>query len=57
MDKIIEKYEAELECLDRAVEKTRHLMDSDTLEMMSGLRVLLLEVISDLKGIKSISNG
>jgi hypothetical protein len=46
---MIEKYEAKLEFLNRSMEKTKHLLDDDTLEFMSDLRKLLEEVIFDFR--------
>lgn len=51
MKEIIEKYEAKLEFLNKSLAKTKHLIDSDTLEMMQDLKTLLEEVISDFIGL------
>lgn len=49
MKEAIEKYEAKLKFLNRSLEKTKHLMDSDTLQMMQDVKTLLEEIVSDLK--------
>ena len=49
MKKVIEKYKAKLEFLNKSLDETRHLMDSDTLEMMQDIKALLEEVVSDFK--------
>ena len=51
MKEVIEKYEAKLEFLNRSLEKTKHLMDSDTLEVMQDLKTLIEEVISDFRAL------
>jgi hypothetical protein len=49
MNRIIEKYEAKLDYLNKAVEQTNHLMDVDTLDMMNDMKTLITEVIEDFK--------
>jgi predicted DNA-binding protein YlxM (UPF0122 family) len=51
MKEIIEKYEAKLEFLNKGLDKTKHLMDSDTLEMMQDVKTLLEEVVSDFRAL------
>jgi len=51
MKEIIEKYEAKLEFLNKSLDKTKHLMDSDTLEMMQDVKALLEEVVSDFRAV------
>jgi DNA-binding ferritin-like protein len=51
MNEIIEKYEARLNYLNKAVEQTKHLMDEDTLDMMNNMKILLTEVVTDFKAI------
>lgn len=53
MKEIILKYEAKLEYLNISVERTKHLMDEDTLDMMNDLKILLTEVITDFKSINT----
>jgi hypothetical protein len=55
MNEIIEKYEAKLDYLNSAVEKTKHLMDEDTLEMMNDMKILLTEVVTDFKAIRALA--
>ena len=43
MNEIIEKYEAKLAFLNNAVEQTKHLMDSDTAEVMADMKILLTD--------------
>ena len=56
MKEIIEKYEARLQYLNKAVEKTKHLMDEDELEMMVDMKILLAEVVTDFKAVNSLIN-
>lgn len=56
MKEIIEKYEAKLDYLNKAVEKTKHLMDTDTLEMMNDMKILLTEVVTDFRAISALEN-
>lgn len=56
MKEIIEKYEAKLDYLNKAVEKTKHLMDEDTLEMMNDMKILLTEVVTDFRAISALAN-
>jgi len=49
MKEVIEKYEAKLEFLNKSLDKTKHLMDADTLEMMQDVKTLLEEVVSDFR--------
>jgi hypothetical protein len=57
MNEIIEKYEAKLDYLNKAVEKTKHLMDEDTLDMMNDMKILLTEVVTDFKTIRVLNGG
>lgn len=52
MGKIVQKYEAKLDYLNKAVEQTKHLMDEDTLNIMNDMKILLTEVITDFKAIR-----
>jgi len=54
MNQIIEKYEAKLDYLNKAVERTKHLMDEDTLDMMNDMKILLTEVVKDFKDISEL---
>jgi len=51
MNEIIEKYEAKLDYLNKAVEQSKHLMDKDTLDTMNHMKILLTEVVTDFKAI------
>lgn len=51
MKKKIEKYEAKLEFLNKGLDKTKHLMDKDTLEMMQDVKTLLEEVVNDFRAL------
>lgn len=55
MNEIIQKYEAKLDYLNKAVEQTKHLMDEDTLDMMNDMKILLTEVVTDFKDIHAVS--
>jgi hypothetical protein len=55
MNEIVEKYEAKLEFLDKAVEQKRQLMDQDELEMIAEVKILLKEVVTDLRAIRAFS--
>jgi len=57
MNEIIEKYEAKLDYLNKAVEQTKHLMDEDTLDMMDDMKILLTEVVTDFKAIRALGGN
>ena len=57
MNEIIEKYEAKLDYLNKAVELTKHLMDEDTLDMMNNVKILLTEVVTDFKAIRVLAGN
>ena len=57
MNEIIEKYEAKLDYLNKAVEQTKHLMNEDTLDMMNNMKILLTEVVTDFRAICAINGG
>lgn len=57
LNEIIEKYEAKLDYLNKAVEQTKHLMDEDTLDMMNDMKILLTEVVTDFKTIQALNGG
>jgi hypothetical protein len=57
MNEIIEKYEAKLDYLNKAVEQTKHLMGEDTLDMMNDIKILLTEVVTDFKTIRALNGG
>jgi len=54
MNEIIEKYEAKLDYLNKAVEQSKHLMDKDTLDTMNHMKILLTEVVTDFKSIRAL---
>lgn len=54
MNEIIEKYEAKLDYLNKAVDQTKHLMDEDTLDMMNDMKILLTEVVTDFRAIRAL---
>ncbi|MCG8813291.1 hypothetical protein G1K66_08455 [Tenacibaculum finnmarkense] len=49
MEGLIEKYEAKLQFITKSLEQTKHLMDSDLLEIMEGIKSLVSEMVDDLK--------
>jgi hypothetical protein len=57
MNEIIEKYQAKLDYLNKAVEQTKHLIDEDTLEMLNDMKILLTEVVIDFKTIRALNGG
>jgi hypothetical protein len=57
MNEIIEKYQAKLDYLNKAVERTKHLMDEDTLDMMNDMKILITEVVTDLQTIRTLNRG
>jgi len=57
MNEIIEKYEAKLNYLNKAVEQTKHLMDEDTLDMMNDMKILLTKVVTDFKAIHALAGN
>jgi hypothetical protein len=57
MNEIIEKYEAKLDYLNKAVEQSKHLMDKDTLDTMNHMKILLTEVVTDFKAIRALGGN
>jgi hypothetical protein len=57
MNEIIEKYEAKLDYLNKAVEQTKHLMNEDTLDMLNDMKILLTEVVTDFKAIRALGGN
>ena len=55
MKEVIEKYKAKLEFLNESLVKTKHLIDSDMLEMMQDIKTLLEEVLSDFRALANES--
>lgn len=55
MNEIIEKYEAKLEFLNQAIELKKRLLTEGDLEVLADLKVLLTEVVTDLRAIRAFS--
>jgi hypothetical protein len=55
MNEIIEKYEAKLERLTKAIELKKGLLTEGDLEVLAQLKVLLTEVVTDLRAIRAFS--
>jgi hypothetical protein len=55
MNEIIEKYEAKLEFLNQAIELKKRLLTEGDLEVLADLKVLLTEVVTDLRAIRVFS--
>jgi hypothetical protein len=55
MNEIVEKYEAKLERLNEAIEVKKRLLTEGDLIMLAQLKVLLTEVVTDLRAIRAFS--
>ncbi len=55
MNEIVEKYEAKLERLNEAIEVKKRLLTEADLEVLAQLKVLLTEVVTDLRAIRAFS--
>ena len=55
MNEIVEKYEAKLERLTKAIELKKALLTEEDLEVLTQLKVLLIEVVTDLRAIRALS--
>jgi hypothetical protein len=55
MNEIVEKYEAKLERLNKAIEQKKRFIAEDHLEVLASLKVLLTEVVTDLRAIRAFS--
>lgn len=56
MNEIIEKYEAKLEALNQAYESKRQSLTRGDLEVLNQIKILLTEVVTDLRAIRSFTN-
>ncbi len=55
MNEIVEKYEAKLERLSEAVEREKRFLTEGELEVLVQLKVILTEVVTDLRAIRAFS--
>jgi hypothetical protein len=55
MNEIIEKYEAKLERLNETIERKKISLTEQDLEVLTLLKVLLTEVVTDLRAIRIFS--
>ena len=55
MNEIIEKYEAKLKFLNEAVELKKRFLTEGELEVLADLKVILTEVVTDLRAIRAFS--
>ena len=55
MNEIVEKYEAKLERLTKAIELKKALLTEEDLEVLTQLKILLTEVVTDLRAIRALS--
>ena len=55
MNEIVEKYEAKLERLTKAIELKKGFLNEEDLEVLAQLKVLLTEVVTDLRAIRAFS--
>ena len=55
MNEIVEKYEAKLERLNEIVERKKKFLTEGDLEVLAQLKVLLTEVVTDLRAIRAFS--
>ncbi len=56
MNEIIEKYEAKLAFLNKAIEAKKPMLDQNELEILAELKTLLKEIVTDLRAIRSFTN-
>ncbi len=55
MNEIVEKYEAKLERLTKVIELKKALLTEEDLEVLTQLKILLTEVVTDLRAIRALS--
>jgi len=55
MNEIVEKYEAKLERLSEAIEQKKRFLTEGELETLAELKVILTEVVTDLRAIRTFS--
>ena len=55
MNEIVEKYEAKLERLSEILEREKRFLTEGELEILAPLKVLLTEVVTDLRAIRAFS--
>ena len=55
MNEIVEKYEAKLERLNEIIERKKMFLTEEDLEVLAQLKVLLTEVVTDLRVIRAFS--
>ena len=55
MNEIVEKYEAKLERLNEIIERKKRFLAEEDLQVLVQLRVLLTEVVTDLRAIRAFS--
>ena len=55
MNEIVEKHEAKLERLTKVIELKKALLNEEDLEVLTQLKILLTEVVTDLRAIRALS--
>ena len=55
MNEIVEKYEAKLEFLNRAIEQKKMFLTEGELETLDQLKIILTEVVTDMRAIRAFS--
>ena len=55
MNEIVEKYEAKLKFLNKAVEQKKMFLTEEELETLDQLKIILTEVVTDLRAIRAFS--
>jgi predicted house-cleaning noncanonical NTP pyrophosphatase (MazG superfamily) len=55
MNEIVEKYEAKLERLNKDIERKKEFLTEGDLEVLAILKILLTEVVTDLRAIRAFS--
>ena len=55
MNEIVEKYEAKLEFLNKAVEQKKMFLTEEELETLDQLKIILTEVVTDMRAIRAFS--
>ena len=55
MNEIVEKYEAKLKFLNEAVEQKKRFLTEGELETLAELKIIMTEVVTDLRAIRAFS--
>jgi hypothetical protein len=55
MNEIVEKYEAKLERLNEIIERKKRFLAEEDLEVLVQVKVILTEIVTDLRAIRAFS--